>query len=75
MAAASYSKLAVVGPESNLLVGRLLHCQVEDAVPQLQDSLAEVEEAWGGRLDRFEAELTDMSTDMTLLEAAVSSDR
>jgi hypothetical protein len=53
----------------------LLHCQVEDAVPQLQDSLAEVEEAWGGRLDRFEAELTDMSTDMTLLEAAVSSDR
>ena len=75
LAAASYSKLAVVGPESNLLVARLLHCQVEDAVPQLQDSLAEVEEAWGGRLDRFEAELTDMSTDMTLLEAAVSSDR
>ena len=44
-------------------------------MPQLQDTLGEVEEAWGGRLDRFEAELSDMSTDLTILEAAVSSDR
>jgi hypothetical protein len=48
---------------------------VENAVPQLADSLGEIEDAWGGRLDRFEAELTDMSTDLTMLEAAVSSDR
>lgn len=44
-------------------------------MPQLADSLGEIEDAWGGRLDRFEAELTDMSTDLTMLEAAVSSDR
>ena len=52
-----------------------LLCQVENAVPQLADSLGEIEEVWGGKLDRFEAELTDMSTDLTMLEAAVSSDR
>ena len=53
----------------------LCFCEVENAVAQLQDTLGEVEEAWGGRLDRFEAELSDMSADLTILEAAVSSDR
>lgn len=52
-----------------------LLCQVEGAVTQLQNHLEEIEETWGTKLGNFEADLTDMSTDFSILEATVTSVR